>query len=175
MKIYDDVMPLPIQNQWEMAFIKSEFPWVYLPDATWPNKILGEEDSVISFGNTLFDNRGQYISPYFQQFYGGISIINDIVNKDYSDIYRFRVGLIIPEVIKKNHHNPHTDYDFDHITVLYYVNDTDGDTFFLDNGKNIIDSISPKKGRIVVFDGNQIHASSSPSKGIRVVVNINYI
>jgi len=168
-------MPLPLQNQWDMALIKSDFPWMYLPDATWPNKKIEKKQSCPSFGNTLYDKKGEYISPYFQQFYGGISIINELIQKQYNDIYRFRAGLIFPEMSKRKHHNPHKDYDFDHTTILYYVNDTDGDTFFFDNDYNIVESITPRKGRIVVFDGSQIHASSSPSDEIRVVVNINYV
>lgn len=169
-------MPTPIQYQWELALLKSNFSWNFLVDATSPNQYeLDSVSAVNSFGSILFDKSDNYISPEFPQFYGGLFIINDIINKKIDDLYRFRVGLFYPVVEKKLHHKKHTDFSFNHLTVLYYVNDSDGDTFFFDDDGNIIDRIKPKKGRIVAFDGKQLHASSSPSENIRVAVNINYI
>jgi hypothetical protein len=175
-QIYDNFMPTPIQYQWELALLESNFSWTYLKDATRPNDgNIDINNRVESFGNTLFDQSENYISPEFPQFYGGIFIINDVIEKSYHDMYRFRVGLIVPDIKKRLHHNIHTDFSFDHTTALYYVNDSDGDTFFFDNDKNIVERITPKKGRMVVFDGNQLHASSSPTSNVRVAININYI
>ena len=74
-------------------------------------------------------------------------------------------------------HNYHRDQEVPHIVALYYVNDTDGDTFFVDENDHskIIHRETPKKGKCVVFEGlHAFHASSSPSKTIRSTLNINY-
>ena len=83
---------------------------------------------------------------------------------------------------------PHTDWnsDVEHTVVIYYVNDSNGETCLIDKTnkevelKNILNvdykvikKVSPKKGRLVVFDGSIYHASSSPTLMPRCVINFN--
>ena len=91
-----------------------------------------------------------------------------------NSIMRIRAGMYLPMLNKPDYNDPHIDADIPHTVILYYVNDCDGDTYFFDNDNNVVDTVSPKKGRIVVFDGNTIHASSQPSKGVRVTLNLNF-
>ena len=37
-----------------------------------------------------------------------------------------------------------------------------------------VDRVTPKKGRMVVFDGLTLHASSMPSKDYRISLNLGY-
>jgi len=75
--------------------------------------------------------------------------------------------------------------------MIYYLNDSDGDTYIFNetndqfsveydrdvvskNSFTIKQTISPKKGRIVIFPGQYYHASSYPKKSIfRSVLNVN--
>ena len=74
---------------------------------------------------------------------------------------------------------PHRDYDdWPHIVVLYYINDSDGDTILFEevgDELQIAHRITPKKGKAVIFNGLRYHCSSRPSKGKRVVINYNVI
>jgi hypothetical protein len=82
------------------------------------------------------------------------------------------------------HQIPHTDSIKDHWVILYYVADSDGDTFIFNeklredepiwNVKNlsIKQRISPKQGRVVIFDGAHLHAGMHPRNHYnRVVTN----
>ena len=72
-------------------------------------------------------------------------------------------------------HNTHVDTDEEHVVLLYYVNDSDGDNYFYKKENNelkIIHKETPKKGKLILMDGNLIHASSSPSKGLRSTINM---
>ena len=74
------------------------------------------------------------------------------------------------------YNHAHVDADMPHTTTLYYVNDSDGDTYFFDNDGNIIKKVTPKKGRIVTFDGLTYHSSSCPRENShRLVLNFNYV
>jgi hypothetical protein len=76
----------------------------------------------------------------------------------------------------ENFYTPHVDYTEGNITTaIYYVNDSDGDTLFFDNELKIIERVSPKKGRLVYFNREQIHAGQAPFKSdFRCVINFNF-
>jgi hypothetical protein len=42
-----------------------------------------------------------------------------------------------------------------------------------DKTPEIIKRVSPKKGRVVLFNGNRYHSSSGPTKDVRVIINFN--
>ena len=51
-----------------------------------------------------------------------------------------------------------------------------GDTYFYDKEHKIIDSVTPKENRAVLFDGSMLHSSSKPIKfPRRIVLNINLV
>jgi len=83
----------------------------------------------------------------------------------------------LPKNNNSVHHYPHVDIKTDQQnsdikTAIYYVNDSDGDTFFFDDKLNVTNTIAPKKGRIVIFDANKLHSSSSPILNeYRIVLN----
>ena len=57
---------------------------------------------------------------------------------------------------------------------LYYIDDSDGDTFFFDEDWDIIQRVSPKAGRMVLFQNDIYHASSPPQENNgRIVLNTN--
>jgi hypothetical protein len=68
---------------------------------------------------------------------------------------------------------PHPDTRLDKfITVLYYVNDSDGDTFFFD-GDECISRVKPIKGTAAMYPSNTWHAGSTPVEHeTRVVINM---
>ena len=76
----------------------------------------------------------------------------------------------------ENEHYPvHTDNTEKGITAIYYINDSDGNTFFFDKDYKIIESVTPKKGRIVCFDNQILHAGQPPKQNLyRAVINFNW-
>jgi hypothetical protein len=62
------------------------------------------------------------------------------------------------------------------ITAIYYVNDCDGDTLFFNNKNKVVKAVTPKKGRIVYFDNQILHAGQPPKKSMyRMLINFNWI
>ena len=94
---------------------------------------------------------------------------------DEIKIFRAKANLLTQyQNNKKEYYDtPHVDWHFPHHVLLYYVNDSDGDTVLFKNRK-VWKRISPKKNRLVMFNHKMLHASSHPIESIaRVVLNYN--
>lgn len=117
----------------------------------------------------------------------GTNILNTFVKKhgiEIKEILRIKAN-ILNKTDKQNHiHPPHVDMTIPHLVLLYYVNDSDGDTVIFnqkyssqqDPTLTVNQTIAPKAGAAIVFDGLTYHSSSSPQyTGERIVLNINFI
>ena len=96
------------------------------------------------------------------------------------DALQGRSFLQLPTNIKREDvDSPHTDMSFQHFVMLYYVCDSDGDTIIY-NEQEKSDSytvqkrITPKQGRVVLFDGSYYHTAEQPLNNIRCVVNYDF-
>jgi hypothetical protein len=109
--------------------------------------------------------------------------IMDLVG-DYIKFDRIKANLMFPQPNnpgKDFYSIPHIDYPQTWAkSLIYYVNDADGDTFFFDKryvdkqhpgDLNIIKRVTPKAGTAVLFDSMQYHASQTPTLGKRSVIN----
>jgi len=117
----------------------------------------------------LFYSNGAINSDSF----GMIKVIPNTLGET-GNMLLARSFLQLPVSTTRLHNNIHIDYETPHTVCLYYVNDTDGDTFiFANDKKTITQRISPKKNRCVVFDGLTYHASSAPTKDKRAIINFD--
>jgi hypothetical protein len=109
-----------------------------------------------------------------------------------NDLIRVRLGMFPRTLLDVPYHNPHVDFYEPHLVGLYYVNDSDGDTaVFKETSDSVsleqsvkyanegrfteLARISPKKGRMVFFDGKHYHASMHPLEHPqRIVVTLNF-
>jgi len=116
----------------------------------------------------------------------------DSLKLPISKLIRIRAGLSTrtPQTIT---HGPHVDWDDSHMSAIYYVNDSDGDTIFYkefrdetlsvnsrewSKGRNftIDNTVKPKADRIVIFDGLRYHSSSTPcNNDYRIIINYNWL
>lgn len=100
---------------------------------------------------------------------------NKRFNLDEIKIFRAKANLLTQyQNNKKEYYDtPHVDCYFPHYVLLYYVNDSDGDTILFKN-REIWKRVSPKKNRLLMFNHKMLHASSHPIEAIaRVVLNYN--
>ena len=164
------------------------------------NLLLEEDENIIEqkiytetpfqFSSSAVDNNGKYIPAFFYSFFDEtgqkqpwsvdapyvFSILNrfcSTANLELDRVIRIRTHIQLP-LLNPSPHYPHIDDECGHWVILYYVNDSDGDTIFFDDNKNEIKRITPKKGRIVFFDGSIWHSSSSPQTIHRAVINFNF-
>jgi hypothetical protein len=96
-----------------------------------------------------------------------------------NSIVRMKANLLLRSSIVKSH-QPHYDTVGRSTSLIYYVNDSDGDTVFFDKScqedpsdLTEIHRETPVAGDIIVFDGTRYHASSPPvNSPHRAVINI---
>ena len=107
------------------------------PNMAWYNG--GEHDRYTGMSSPIFDggNGGQIIHPAL--YYLSLPILMQtaytVLDANVSEVMRFRIGLFLHTMNMKNKstkHRMHVDYDFPHQNMLYYVNDSDGDTTIID-------------------------------------------
>jgi hypothetical protein len=109
------------------------------------------------------------------------------INFNLKQIIQSRSFLQLPlneKFLGEGLDTPHIDIEEKHIVILYYVNDSDGDTVIYENKyeKNkevnfkdlkIKKTVSTKQGRVVIFDGHLYHTGQQPKKDIRCIINNN--
>lgn len=187
--VFDDVISKDRQDEIESLMLGPGINWQFIPDVALPISELKNSNKVptpamaVSFN----DHKLKYFNQKLYTPTCGIAFsAASKINFQINDIINSRSFLQFPlnDNIKKPYNNIHIDQTFEHLSCVYYVNDADGDTVIFDGLYNkdeylteakIIKRVAPKKGRCVIFNGLRYHASSSPSTGVRCIINFNII
>jgi hypothetical protein len=143
--------------------------------------------------NNFFDVNRQFEQPEFNFIKPLLFSIVEKANLDFDCCIRC-FSFLQTFITEKNQISDiHIDYPKEHISCIYYVHDIDGDTILYKNtypetdlykmssserktetnNFEILTSVTPKKNRVVIFDGFRYHAASTPTKGPRCVINFN--
>lgn len=189
MKFIDNVLPENLEDDILNYMSGPNFPWYFIPDVTREDFKPGDYAQP-GFHHTAFHEYTPK-SPLYDYFkFLSFFIENNINYKSKLHLFRIRAGLNIPLVnentkFDQEYNFPHLDHNPDIVscktfTCLYYVNTCDGDTFIFNEKEKsseytVKGRVTPKKGRILIFDGEHYHASSSPKENnFRMVLTFNY-
>lgn len=188
---------LPAIYEDDIAKAVTEIPYYYASNTSY-----GEEDPFLPHYIKLSSNpnvieNGQFTHAVLDEgnivsnLYGFICPIlymfADKANVKINKITRIKINLLLRDKTfgTNNYNFPHSDRGSGEKVFLYYINDSDGDTFIFKEYDNfttipdnftIVDRIKPVKGTGVFFDCLRYHASSNPSVSQhRYVINFNFI
>lgn len=193
--IEDDLFSNQQQSDTQEYFTNKYFPWY-----------MGTDYTVTDTSYHAFSKITENIVEQSQLFHtfvlGGkinsditipfsiLSKVSEKLNMPADNATRIKANLTtkIHNSNKNAHQTPHVDDSKNHLVMLYYVNDSDGDTFLfneiLDKNSDIRDlksitvkqRVSPRRGRVVIFNGQRLHAGMYPRENnYRVVINFNII
>ena len=95
---------------------------------------------------------------------------------------RIKVNCLTRDGFESKYNPPHVDVvEPGFLSLIYYINDSDGDTVLFDktidqgfNDLKIVERITPRQGSAFLIPSNQLHASSCPIQNNRRLV-INFI
>lgn len=182
--IIDDIVDKQLQDIFFNNLMTTK--WNFLNDVSGVNV----ENPSYGFVHVFKHPNHGIISNLYETI--SVPIINNVINKlnlNINDIYYNRSFLQLPlnEKYIKDHNGIHVDLPLDHIACVYYCNDSDGDTILYEQtmkeipgGTNDVQltehkRVSPKKGRIVLFDGSRYHCSSQPKNNLRCIINFDLV
>jgi len=190
-QIIDDLLPETYSKEILDLFTDSKFPWFYNPNISYLddnfNNRFTNNDSRLKDTDAFihgFMVQGQKNSPYFDLIRPVLYFLEQRTQINISNLIRIRGVFVHKNPMFGDYINiPHVDISFPHNTLIYYVNDTDGDTVIFEekyNGdidyskKTIKQTITPKKNRAVLFNGMHYHTGSVPKDNHRLVINFNF-
>lgn len=179
MKFYDDVIPEQSQISLEELFLGPHFHWHLNKNTIDDENLRYGYPDLPQFIHKFIMGK-EYLSPYVKYVLTELcwqDTLNKLSLQEEKYVMRMKANLIMP-ISSIVQHPPHTDLpeDVRHIVMLYYVNDSDGPTIIFEkDGESFtpVEKIDPKRGRFLVFDGSNYHASSTPTKNPRCVINFN--
>ena len=200
--IFDDLIDLEYQEKIKNILISNEkykgfyFPWYFTDDVTKEGDSNSQKRPAFFHGyvNCNDGEIGGSVDSVFHELF--VSLVQNsclAIDKTNVSIMKGRSFLQLPSNFKgPRADTPHVDtadgYFIDHFVMLYYVCDSDGDTilyneqatsnnrFFKKHDKYTIQKrVTPKQGRVVLFDGSYYHTAEQPIDNIRCIVNYDLV
>jgi len=117
---------------------------------------------IIGYSNTT--------SPLVQSVVPVVWFLEKETGIKIKNIVRVKANCLVRDGSAEQYNPPHVDvYDPGFVSLVYYINDSDGDTILFDKmiqqgHENLTPIVrnSPRKGSAFLFPSNQLHASSCP-------------
>ena len=189
--VFDDIIDLDYQNTIKKILLSDyqykgyEFPWYFTQDVTSHKDINSQKRSAFYHCYVASDDdntMGTVDSIFHHLLNPLIETACHKVGEKNVNILKGRSFLQLPINYKgEREDTPHIDIsDLYHFVMLYYVCDSDGDTIIFNEKEEsekytVQKRVTPKQGRVVLFDGRFYHTAEQPMDNIRCVVNYDLI
>lgn len=186
--IIDDAVDASTQDLIYKSIFSKDTSWTFGRTVFYdnhPEVTSIQKNKLMSFTKQLYDNQTRYID-------NNLNLYMKPLEKYCRTLLASRIQLQLPLLTEKEmvYGVPHLDgqNESPHKIAVYYVNDVDGDTVLfkqtrgsctpqdiIDGKLEIDQTVSPKKGRLVIFDGSIYHAVGKPKTDLRCIINYNFI
>ena len=196
LRIIDDFLDPDVFAKLANTILSPKFPWFFIEHVSLDpaeHTIIDDPLAVETSGlhHTVFDRAWdvksfsyEYLLPFFNR-------LETEFGFKPADLIRARISMKLQKIgyTSDNYNLPHVDYFTPHETMIFYLNDTDGDTrvfnehsTYAGNNQAIGPStfttqtrITPKANRLVWIDGLQYHTASNPIEHTsRIIINLNW-
>ena len=191
----DDLVEPAVADEIERLMVSGGFPWYYYPNVN--NAIRPEDrqrhptvicddsrfEESFGFSHLLFPSD----QPNSQLFHYPKRLFEAFLNRHRllpTKLIRVKANLLVRTAAPSGQRPfaPHVDMPAPHWVMIYYVNDSDGDTLILDKtypdreNAAVLHAVSPKKGRTILFDGRHYHCGTCPARhDVRIVFNYDFV
>ena len=188
----EDFVSRQYQEDLRGTLLSATFPW-FLNQRTLPDGYalldVAAQGTIVDtpqFTHTLHDG-GAPASTFFGLVLPLLYFFTAKTGIATNHVVRVKANLTLPNprTIGNVYLGPHVDYEFEDrssfLTLIYYVNDSDGDTVVFNERAGAPVAIpserlrvTPEQGKLVYFDGDIIHTGQNPTHTpARAVINLN--
>jgi len=182
----ENIIPKDYQDDLERVLLGNEFPlFLNSKNVNLDNKTaFTDKNAKFSLRlNHSFIHDGQLISGHWKLIEPlTIAIIKALNIPPKLSSCKLNINFPINHFLDSDYYPPHYDTTDKGIVAIYYVNDADGDTLFMNSIKDQNDefkinkSVTPKKGTLVYFPENVLHTNKPPKNTqARGVINFNFL
>lgn len=168
--VLDDLFPQRLVDSIEDDLLNPGTPYFY-NERTTTRPLSQEEIDNPQWTHVAYTNDPDYSpkTPLWDNLSIPLYFVEKAINKSVERIERVKVNFMTKSADTSSHHPWHRDVPAPGFTsMIYYVNDAQGDTLFKDATVN---SVQPKKGRVVIFPSDMMHCGSPTTSAKRLVVN----
>lgn len=184
-KIIDNFLDQEFRDLLEKELMGDNFP-VYLNQSTIANNYghVPEGFGYVPQPNEIdsrqlthtFVREGSVCSNHWDTIYPICYKLSEMLDEPLK-IIRCKMNVTAPRAgfTADNHSPVHRDQEEPMLVAIYYINDSDGDTLIFDGEYNIVQRVQAKKGRLIYFESDVLHAGQLPiNTDFRGVINFNF-
>lgn len=195
-EVIDNFMPPSQFSKLQEWILSADFPWFYIEHVSLDpidNNIKNVEAvETDGYAHLFFDREWNTEALTYTRLDDFNNTLEDKLGITRNEIIRSRASIKHPKIgyTEENFNLPHVDYFFPHLSLIYYINDSDGDTRIFNekftpvsNGQNlgisfdtftVKTTVKPKANRLLIINGLQYHTASNPiNSKRRVIFNVN--
>ena len=171
-QVFDDVLPKSDHVSIYNMVTSTYFPWYLAPQQLIEPPYKDKCFKHSQFCHVVYSHDKTNIRSdkfeFFEKYVGQMARQYKI----QGSLNRIKLNCQYQDNRNDSLYNPiHVDDFRPHTSLLYYINDSDGDTIYFKGNKEI-QRVSPKANRLVIAKGPIHHCSSNPKKTeLRYVMN----
>ena len=181
--VFDDIINLTYQTKIKELIMNKgsynnlHFPWYVIKDISCSEEYEDQGGRFVFIHNFAVE---EGISSQFHPFF--LKLIQNSckkINLKKVEIHQGSSILELPSFEKDFIDDPYASVK-NSVSMIYFVTDSDGDVIIYNEKEKsksytIKKKISPKQGRVILFDGELHHVDEEPNEYVRCTVNYDFI
>ena len=181
--VFDDIINLTYQTKIKELMMNKgsynnlHFPWYVMKDISFSEEYEDQGGRFVFIHNFAVE---EGISSQFHPFF--LKLIQNSckkINLKKVEIHQGSSILELPSFEKDFIDDPYASVK-NSVSMIYFVTDSDGDVIIYNEKEKsksytIKKKISPKQGRVILFDGELYHVDEEPNEYLRCTVNYDFI
>ena len=155
------------QNEIEEYFNSDSIPWIKNPKSESIRLYNYRYQYHFGYADNILDPKAsKFVKDIVQSFEKKTNI--EIEKIKTTLVQRLDKSITLDNEFKKTIHTDIKPYQFDfkvtdnHLTIIYYINNSDGDLSAVNSYYHVIESYTPQKGSVCYFDSRILHGATNP-------------